>query len=77
MKMNLLKVLNSLSGVNAIIIKNIYTATEITRMQKNYTDDSSDGTRVAVAVVHKEEEIIIILNDSASVLDVEMTVIRQ
>ena len=41
-----------------------------------YTDSSSDGTRVAVAVVHKEEEIIIRLNESASVLDAEMTVIR-
>ena len=40
------------------------------------TDGSSDGTRVAAAVVHKEEEIIIRLNDSTSVLDAEMTVIR-
>ena len=31
---------------------------------------------MAAAVVHKEEKIIIRLNDSASVLDVEMTVIR-
>ena len=31
---------------------------------------------MAVAVVHKEEEIIIRLNDSASVLDAEMTAIR-
>ena len=36
-----------------------------------YTDGSSDGTRVAAAVVHKTEEIIIRLNDSASVLDSE------
>ena len=41
-----------------------------------YTDGSSDGTRVAAAVVHKTEEIIIRLNDSASVLDAEMTAIR-
>ena len=41
-----------------------------------YTDGSSDETRVAAAVVHKEEEIIIRLNDSASVLDAEMTAIR-
>ena len=41
-----------------------------------YTDGSSDGTRVAAAVVHKKEEIIIRLNDSASVLDAEMTAIR-
>ena len=41
-----------------------------------YTDGSSDGTRVAAAVVHNEEEIIIRLNDSASVLDAEMTAIR-
>ena len=41
-----------------------------------YTDGSSDGTRVAAAVVHMEEEIIIRLNDSASVLDAEMTAIR-
>ena len=41
-----------------------------------YTDGSSDRTRVAAAVVHKEEEIIITLNDSASVLDAEMTAIR-
>ena len=41
-----------------------------------YTDGSSDGTQVAAAVVHKEEEIIIRLNDSASVLDAEMTAIR-
>ena len=31
---------------------------------------------MTTAVVHKEEEIIIRLNDSASVLDAEMTVIR-
>ena len=31
---------------------------------------------MAAAVVHKKEEIIIRLNDSASVLDAEMTVIR-
>ena len=41
-----------------------------------YTDGSSDGTRVADNVVHKEKEIIIRLNDSASVLDAEMTAIR-
>ena len=41
-----------------------------------YTDGSSDGTRVAAAVVHKTEEIIVRLNDSASVLDAEMTAIR-
>ena len=41
-----------------------------------YTDGSIDGTRVAAAVVHKKEEIIIRLNDSASVLDAEMTAIR-
>ena len=40
-----------------------------------YTDGSSDGTGVAAAAVHKEEEIIIRLNDSASVLDAEMTAI--
>ena len=33
-------------------------------------------TRVAALVVHKKEEIIIRLNDSASVLDAEMTAIR-
>ena len=31
---------------------------------------------MAAAVVHKEEEIIIRLNDYASVLDAEMTAIR-
>ena len=41
-----------------------------------YTDGSSDGTRVAAAVVHNTEEIIVRLNDSASVLDAEMTTIR-
>ena len=41
-----------------------------------YTDGSSDGTQVAAAVVHKTEEMIIRLNDSASVLDAEMTAIR-
>ena len=41
-----------------------------------YTDGLSDGTRVAAAVLHKEDEIIIRLNDSASVLDAEMTAIR-
>ena len=41
-----------------------------------YTDGSSDGTRVAAAVVHKKEEIIIRLNDSVSVLDADMTAIR-
>ena len=40
-----------------------------------YTDGSSDGTRVTAAVVHKEE-IIIRLNDSASVLGAEMTDIQ-
>ena len=35
-----------------------------------------DETRVAETVVHKEEEIIIRLNDSASVLDAEMTTIQ-
>ena len=38
-----------------------------------YTDGLSDGTQVAAAVVHKEEDIIIRLNDSASVLDAEIT----
>ena len=41
-----------------------------------YTDGSSDGTRVAAAGVHKKEEIIMKLNDSASVLNAEMTAIR-
>ena len=41
-----------------------------------YTVGSSDGTRVAAEVVHMEEEIIIRINDSASVLDAEMTAIR-
>ena len=41
-----------------------------------YTDGSSDGARVAAAVVHKTEEIIIRLNDSATVLDAEMTAIQ-
>ena len=41
-----------------------------------YTDGSNDRTRVAAEVVHKEEEIIIILNDSASVLDAEKIAIR-
>ena len=41
-----------------------------------YNDGSSDGARVAAAVLHKDEEIIIQLNDSASVLDAEMTSIR-
>ena len=53
---------------------------ELIRSQRHdstyYTDDSSDRTRVAAAVAHKEEEIIIRLNDSASVLDAEMTAIR-
>ena len=40
-----------------------------------YTDDSSDETRVAAAVVDTEEEIFIRLNDSASVLDAEVTTI--
>ena len=37
-----------------------------------YIDDSSGGTRVAAGILHKEEEIIIRLNDSASVMDAEM-----
>ena len=41
-----------------------------------YTDGSSDETRVVAGVVHKEAEINIRLNYSASVLDAEMTVIR-
>ena len=41
-----------------------------------YTDGSSDGTRVATTVVHKEEEIFIRFNDFASILDAEMTAIR-
>ena len=41
-----------------------------------YTDGSNDGSRVAAAVVHKKEDLIIRLNDSASVLDAEMTAIR-
>ena len=41
-----------------------------------YTDGSSDGTWLAAAVVHKEKEIIIRLNDSSSVMDAEMTAIR-
>ena len=41
-----------------------------------YTDGSGDGTRVAAAVVHKTEEMIIRLNDSASVLDAKMTAIQ-
>ena len=41
-----------------------------------YTDGSSDGIHMAAAVLHKEEEIIIRRNDSASVLDAEMTAIR-
>ena len=41
-----------------------------------YTDDSSDEARVATTVVHTEEEIIIRLNDSASVLDAGMDAIR-
>ena len=41
-----------------------------------YTDGSGNWARVAAKGVHKEEEIIIRLNDSASVLDAEMTVIR-
>ena len=40
------------------------------------TDDSSDRTRVAAAVVYKEEEITIRLDDSASVVHAEMTPIR-
>ena len=41
-----------------------------------YTDSSNYGTRVAAAVVHKEEEIINRLNYSASVLDAEMSAIQ-
>ena len=41
-----------------------------------YTDASSVGAQLAASVVHKEEEILIRLNDSASVLDAEMTAIR-
>ena len=41
-----------------------------------YTDGSNNGTRVAAAVVHKKEEIIIRLHDSESLLDAEMTAIR-
>ena len=41
-----------------------------------YTDGSSDGTRVAAKVIHTVESIIIRLNDSISLLDAEMTVIR-
>ena len=60
---------------------NVNTETEITRIHPPddntyYTAGSSDGTHVDAAVVHKEEEIIIRLNDSASVLDAEMTAIR-
>ena len=53
---------------------------EYIRSQPNdnmyYTDGSSDGTGVAAAVVHTEKEIIIRLEDSASLLDAEMTAIR-
>ena len=41
-----------------------------------YTDGSSEETRVAAAVVHMEEKIIIRFNDSAFVLHAEMTAIR-
>ena len=51
------------------------TETEITRIlnQRQHVlyDGSSDGTRVAVAVLHKEEEIIIRLNNFVSVLEAE------
>ena len=42
-----------------------------------YIDGLSDGTRVAAALVHKEEEILIRLNDLVSVLDAEMTAILE
>ena len=51
----------------------------ITSQQDNntyYTDGSSDGMRGASAIVRKEEEIIIRLNDSASNLHDEMTAIQ-
>ena len=42
-----------------------------------YTNNSSDKTRATTTVVHKEEEEIINrLNDSASILDAEITAIR-
>ena len=41
-----------------------------------YTDGSSDGTRVAAAVVHNEKKSSLDFYDSASVLDAEMTAIR-
>ena len=41
-----------------------------------YIDGPGDGTRLIAAVVHKGEELIIRLNDSASVLDAAMTTIR-
>ena len=41
-----------------------------------YTDGSIDGIWVAAEIVHKEEEIIIRVNDSAFVLDAEMTALR-
>ena len=41
-----------------------------------YTAGSSDGTRVNAAVVHKEEELIIRLNDLASILNTELTTIQ-
>ena len=40
-----------------------------------YTDGSSDGTREWAAFVHQEEETVIRLNNSASVLDAEMIAI--
>ena len=41
-----------------------------------YTGGSCGQTRVAAAVVHMVEEILIRLTDSESVLDAEMTAIR-
>ena len=41
-----------------------------------YTDGSGDGSRAAAAIVHKEEDIFIRLNDSASLMDAEMTAIQ-
>ena len=40
-----------------------------------YTDGSSDGNCVAAAFVHQDEETIMRLNNSASVLDAEMMAI--
>ena len=41
-----------------------------------YTNGSSDWKRVVVEIVHTDENIINRINDSASVLDAEMTVIH-